>query len=70
MRITLILALKHSIVPIEASLARLWPNPRLMNLVDDSLSADVAREGKLTDTMTERFLQLGRYAAGTGSNAI
>ena len=70
MRITLIHALKHSIVPIEASFARLWPDARLMNLLDDSLSADLARDGGLTDAMTERFLQLGRYAAGTGSDAI
>ena len=70
MRITLIHALKHSIVPIEASFARLWPDARLMNLLDDSLSADLARDGGLTDAMTERFLKLGRYAAGTGSDAI
>ena len=70
MRITLIHALKHSIVPIEASFARLWPDARLMNLLDDSLSADLARDGGLTDAMTERFLRLGRYAAGTGSDAI
>ena len=70
MRITLIHALKHSIVPIEASFARLWPEARLMNLLDDSLSADLARDGGLTDAMTERFLRLGRYAAGTGSDAI
>ena len=41
-----------------------------MNLLDDSLSADLARDGGLTDAMTERFLRLGRYAAGTGSDAI
>lgn len=70
MRITLIHALKHSVAPIEAAFARLWPEPRLMNLLDDSLSADLAREGKLTDGMTERFRQLGRYAIGTGSDAI
>src|SRR6478735_6283840 len=70
MRITLVHALKHSIVPIEASFARLWPDARLMNLLDDSLSADLARDGKLTDAMTERFLSLGRYAASTGSDAI
>ena len=70
MRITLVHALKHSIVPIEASFARLWPDARLMNLLDDSLSADLARDGGLTDAMTERFLRLGRYAAGTGSDAI
>jgi hypothetical protein len=70
MRIALIHALKHSIAPIEASFARLWPEVLLMNLLDDSLSADLAREGRLTDAMTERFLALGRYAAGTGADAI
>jgi hypothetical protein len=70
MRITLIHALKHSIVPIEASFARLWPQARLMNLLDDSLSADLARDGGLSDAMTARFLNLGRYATSTGSDAI
>ena len=70
MRITLVHALKHSIVPIEASFAKLWPEARLMNLLDDSLSADLARDGGLNQAMTERFLKLGRYAAGTGSDAI
>jgi Asp/Glu/hydantoin racemase len=70
MRITLVHALKHSIVPIEASFAKLWPDARLMNLMDDSLSLDLARDGGLSDAMTERFLKLGRYAAGTGSDAI
>ncbi len=70
MRITLIHALKHSIVPIEASFAKLWPEVQLMNLLDDSLSADLARDGALTEAMTERFLKLGRYAVDTGSDAI
>ncbi|WP_407147811.1 arylsulfatase [Bradyrhizobium sp. ORS 86] len=70
MRITLIHALKHSIVPIEASFARLWPQARLMNLLDDSLSADLAQDGKLTPRMTERFLTMGRYAVSTGANGI
>jgi Asp/Glu/hydantoin racemase len=69
MRITLVHALKHSIVPIEASFARLWPDAGLMNLLDDSLSADLARDGGLSEAMTERFLGLGRYAAGS-SDAI
>src|SRR5881394_839318 len=70
MRITLVHALKHSIVPIEASFAKLWPEARLMNLLDDSLSADLARDGRLSDAMTERFLNLGRYATSTGPDAI
>jgi Asp/Glu/hydantoin racemase len=69
-RITLVHALKHSIAPIEASFARLWPDARLMNLLDDSLSADLARDGRLTEAMTGRFLSIGRYAAGTGADAI
>jgi Asp/Glu/hydantoin racemase len=70
MRIALIHALKHSIQPIEASFARLWPDASLMNVLDDSLSADVARDGRLTAAMTDRFLFLGRYAASTGTDAI
>ncbi|WP_338831166.1 aspartate/glutamate racemase family protein [Bradyrhizobium sp. 27S5] len=70
MRITLIHALKHSIVPIEASFAKHWPEARLMNLLDDSLSADLARDGKLNERMTERFLTIGRYAVSTGANGI
>lgn len=70
MRIALIHALRHSPPPIEAAFARAWPAARLMNLLDDSLSADLAREGSLTAAMTERFLALSRYAAGTGADGI
>jgi Asp/Glu/hydantoin racemase len=70
MRITLVHALKHSIVPVETAFAKLWPEARLMNLLDESLSADLAREGRLSEAMTERFLELGRYAAGTGADGI
>jgi len=70
MRIALIHALKHSIVPIEAAFAKLWPDATLMNLLDDSLSADVARDGRLTPAMTDRFLALGRYARSTHADAI
>jgi Asp/Glu/hydantoin racemase len=70
MRIALIHALKHSIVPIEASFARLWPDATIMNLLDDSLSADVARDGRLTSAMTDRFLALGRYVASAHADAI
>jgi Asp/Glu/Hydantoin racemase len=39
-------------------------------LLDDSLSADLARDGRLTEAMTGRFLSLGRYAAATCADAI
>lgn len=70
MRIAIIHALRHSPPPIEAAFARLWPEARLMNLLDDSLSADLARDGRLTEDMTRRFLTLARYAASTGAQGI
>src|ERR1700759_3855080 len=70
MRIALIHALKHSLVPIEAPFAKLWPEATLMNLLDDSLSADLARDGRLTPEMTDRFLAVGRSAVSTDANAI
>jgi Asp/Glu/hydantoin racemase len=70
MRIALIHALEHSLAPTAVSFAKFWPEAQLMNLLDDSLSADLARDGKLTDTMTERFLSLGRYVSDTGANGI
>jgi hypothetical protein len=70
MRIALIHALKHSIPAIEESFARLWPEARLANLLDDSLSADLARDGVLTPAMHQRFLTLARYAASCGADGI
>jgi hypothetical protein len=66
MRVALIHALRHSPPPIEAAFRAEWPDAVLMNLLDDSLSADLSRDGRLTPAMTERFRALGRYAAGDG----
>ncbi len=69
-RIALIHALAHSVAPINAEFARAWPECSRMNLLDDSLSADLARTGTLDDAMTERFLALAGYAIGTGARGI
>lgn len=69
-RIALIHALRHSPPPVEAAFAALWPEARLMNLLDDSLSADLARDGAITDAMTRRFLDLAVYALATGCHGI
>ncbi|WID95656.1 arylsulfatase [Bosea vestrisii] len=70
MRIALIHALRHSPPPIEAAFARLWPEATLMNLLDDSLSADLSRDGRITEAMTGRFLNLASYARATGADGI
>jgi hypothetical protein len=70
MRIALIHALRLSVAPTADAFKRLWPEATLMNLLDDSLSADLARDGALTPAMTDRFLALARYAVATGADGI
>jgi hypothetical protein len=69
-RIALIHALAHSVAPINDELAQHWPAARRMNLLDDSLSADLARSGTLDAAMHTRFLALADYAVATGAHAL
>ncbi len=70
-RIALIHATPLAVAPVNEAFAKLWPNTVLMNLLDDSLSADHAKnKGVLTDAMTQRFIDLAQYAKRTGADAI
>ncbi|GKS76424.1 aspartate/glutamate racemase family protein [Acidovorax sp. SUPP950] len=70
-RIALIHALPHSVEPINAAFAQQWSEALRMNLLDDSLSADLARSGAGLDAaMHDRFLRLADYAVGTGAHAL
>lgn len=70
-RIALIHALAHSVEPVNAEFERAWPEAIRMNLLDDSLSADLARQGRGLDAvMHQRFETLAAYAEGTGAQAI
>jgi Asp/Glu/hydantoin racemase len=69
-RIVLIHAVTVAMPPIEAAFEALWPAAERVNLLDDSLSPDRAREGRLTPAMTERFRTLGSYAATIGADGI
>jgi Asp/Glu/hydantoin racemase len=74
-RIGLVHALAQSVAPINEALAREWPQALRMNLLDDSLSTDLARsvaagsEG-LDAAMHQRFETLAAYAEATGAQAI
>ncbi|MCX7686234.1 MAG: aspartate/glutamate racemase family protein [Acetobacteraceae bacterium] len=70
MRIALIHALAESAAPIARAFAELWPEAVLANLLDDSLSRDLAAEGAITPAMVSRFIALSRYAAGCGARGI
>lgn len=69
-RIALIHALLQSIDPINEAMARDWPGAERQNLLDDTLSADLARAGRLDARMTQRFLTLSDYAVAQGAHAI
>lgn len=70
-RIALIHALAHSVAPINTAMECDWPQAERMNLLDDSLSADLARSGVGLDAvMDQRFETLAAYAEGTGAQAI
>lgn len=70
-RIALIHALAHSVEPINAEMARVWPEAIRMNLLDDSLSADLAGGSQgLDQAMHRRFESLAAYAQSTGAQAI
>ena len=70
-RIALIHALAHSVGPINDAFERSWPDAIRMNLLDDSLSADLSRSGHgLDDAMHHRFLALSDYAVSTGVQGI
>jgi rhodanese-related sulfurtransferase len=69
-RIALIHALAHSVAPINDEFGRAWPEARRMNLLDDSLSADLAQAGALDERMDERFVALAGYALSTGAAGI
>ena len=69
-RIALIHATPVAMAPIAEVFQRLWPEAETQNLLEDALSADLARQGKLDDTMTTRFRRLARYAADCGADGI
>ncbi len=71
MRIALIHALTHSIAPINDAFMQMWPEATRVNLLDDSLSADLAaNNGVLDEAMHQRFLTLADYAVDTGARGI
>jgi aspartate/glutamate racemase len=71
MRIALIHALTHSIASINEAFAQIWPSATRMNVLDDSLSADLAANNGVLDTaMHQRFETLADYAVSCGAQGI
>jgi Asp/Glu/Hydantoin racemase len=69
-KIALIHATPLAMAPVAAAFDEVWPQAKRMNLLDDSLSQDLALAGQLDDAMTARFYALASYAKACGADAI
>ena len=69
-RIVLLHATPVAIDPVKTAFSELWPQPELVNLLDDSLSPDRAKTEDLTAALTDRFVNFGRYAFSTGADGV
>lgn len=70
-RIVLYHATPVAMEPVLSAMARLWPEAEAVNLLDDGLTIDRAKEGPdLSKTLTERFIDFGRYAHRIGADGI
>lgn len=69
-RIVLIHATPVAVEPVRAAFERHWPEAEVVNLLDDSLSADRARSRDLTPALAQRFDALADYAVTIGADGI
>lgn len=69
-RIALIHATPIAMQPVSEAFRTHWPDAEVTNLLDDSLSPDLEREGKLSHSMMKRFQELADYVIGNGTKAI
>lgn len=69
-RIVLIHATPLAIAPINDSFKKFWPEARLSNLLDDSLTADLQKAGGIDQALIDRFIKLSRYSHETGADGI
>jgi hypothetical protein len=69
-RIALIHATPVAMPPVSDAFQQGWPEAETLNLLDDALSRDLARSGKLDATMMQRIASLAAYAVSTGIDGI
>ncbi|MDI6024673.1 aspartate/glutamate racemase family protein [Corticibacterium sp. UT-5YL-CI-8] len=70
-RIFLFHATLVAMEPIRDAMQSLWPDAEAVNILDESLSLDRAREPvALSEELTRRFVALGRQAVDGGADGI
>ncbi len=69
-RIGLIHATPVAVEPIRNAFAVVWPEAELTNLLDDSLTPDLANARVITQALIDRIVTLADYARRIGSQGI
>ncbi len=69
-RIVLLHATTVAFAPIHAAFKTLWPEAETVNLLDDALTTDRARDAALTATLERRFVSLCHYGANLSADGI
>lgn len=69
-RIVLLHATPVAIEPILAAFRESWPEAEVVNLLDDGLTLDRAKEETLSRRMIDRFVALGKYASEMDASGI
>jgi len=69
-RIVLLHATPIAMAPVQSAFAVGWPEAELVNLLDDGLTIDRAREADLSPAMIRRFMEFGHYGAGLGAAGL
>jgi Asp/Glu/hydantoin racemase len=69
-RIVLLHATPVAMQPIQAAFSTLWPEAETVNLLDDGLSIDRAREDDLSESLINRFVDFGQYGRRMGAAGI
>lgn len=69
-RIVLLHATPVAMEPIRTAFAERWPEAETVNLLDDGLSLDRARETTLSEVLIDRFVDFGLYGKNTGADGI
>jgi len=68
--IVLLHATPVAMQPISDAMAELWPDATPVNLLDDGLSLERAKDKELTEALTARFIRFGEYARDMGVDGI
>lgn len=69
-RIALLHATPVAMAPVHRAFEQRWPEALLVNLLDDSLTTDRAKEKALSASLCDRFVKFGHYAYASGASAI